>query len=112
MSALAWEKGKAIAVKLEQAFAFDLQWCDNRNLGGHQLVTEAVFFVDGGVGPALGPVKLGDQKTAIFHCDLINAVLVAVQRQQAAGWQKVEAFDSAENQVRGELRIRCVHNLL
>jgi hypothetical protein len=43
-----------------------------------------VLLQDGGIGPAAGPIELGDEGQAAFYAHLIDAVLIAVERQQAA----------------------------
>jgi hypothetical protein len=56
---------------------------DHRHLDVGQFEGELVFFEDGFVGPALRTVELGDQRLGVFDADLIDAVLIAVERQNA-----------------------------
>ena len=51
---------------------------------GRELVGEVVLLVDRLVRPAAGPVELGDHRRGILEPDAVDAVLVAVQRQQPA----------------------------
>lgn len=43
-----------------------------------------MFFTDGGIAPASGAIKLCDQRLCVLHADLVDAVLVAIQRQQVS----------------------------
>jgi hypothetical protein len=55
-----------------------------------------MFFEDGGVAPALRAVELQHQRCAVFHADLIDAVFVAVQGQQAAIAVDTQTFECIE----------------
>jgi len=61
-----------------------------------------VLFENRFVGPALRTVELGDQRFGVFDTDLIDTVLVAVERQNARVAEKADAFDGIEHEVWGE----------
>ncbi|MNG09174.1 hypothetical protein D3C84_925800 [compost metagenome] len=82
---------------------------DDRNVALGEFGGELVFFQNGFVGPALRPVKLGDQRFGVFDADLIDAVLVAVERQNARVAEKADAFDGIEHEVWGERFKRVGH---
>jgi hypothetical protein len=56
-----------------------------------------VFFEYGIVTPAAGPIKLRDDRFIIFDSDLIDAVLIAVEREESAVAAKAEALDGRQN---------------
>ena len=59
------------------------QRCDHRQIGFEQLMGKCVFFHDRIVTPTLRPVELGYQRAAIGETDLVNAILIAVERRNA-----------------------------
>ncbi|MCY1183102.1 hypothetical protein D9M73_236950 [compost metagenome] len=54
------------------------------------------------VAPACRAVELGDQRRLALDAYLIDAVLVAVQRQHAGIAEKAEAFHGIQHQIGGE----------
>ncbi len=78
------EHGEAETVVLEQRAALLNERRHDRNLRGRELEREAVLLGDRGGAPALRPVKLGDQRRAALDADLVDAILVTVQREDAA----------------------------
>lgn len=57
---------------------------------------ECVLFVDGVVAPAPRPVELGNDGSGAVDPDLVHAVFVAVQRQQAAVTVKTERLERSQ----------------
>ena len=88
-----------MALEVVQGAALDVQRGDHGQVGGLEFGGESVFFGDGFVGPAAGPVELGHQRRAFFHADAVDAVFVAVERQYASIAEETDAFDSIEYQV-------------
>jgi len=72
-----------------------------------QFQAELVLLENRVVAPATGPVELGDQWCYIFDAHLIDAVLVAVERQHAGIAEVADAFHGVEDQVRRE----CVEGM-
>jgi hypothetical protein len=70
-----------------------------------------VFFEDGGVAPAARPVELGDQRRVVFDADLVDAVFIAVQRQQAAVAAQADAVEGVEHAVGAQrgIRVGSIH---
>ena len=91
------ECGETEVAAAVQGRAADVERCDDGQLGARQLDSEAVLLEDRLVGPAFGPVELDDPVVAPAHADPVDAVLVAVQRQQAAVDVEAERFASGEN---------------
>lgn len=111
-AATAREQGKAKARVLEQAGAVVDHRRHYRYVALGEFEGEAVFFEDGFVGPALGTVELGDQRFAIFDADLVHAIFIAVERQNAGVAEKTDAFYGVEDQIRGQCfkRVRHAHS--
>ena len=61
-----------------------------------------MLFQDLLVAPAAGTVELGDHGFVVLDADLVNAVLVAVQRQQAAVRQQAHGFHGPDDGIRPE----------
>jgi hypothetical protein len=59
-----------------------------------------MFFLDGSVGPARRAVKFAHQGRAVLQADLINPVLVTVERLQAAVAVKAQGFHRIQDGVR------------
>ncbi len=74
---------KAKAAEIEQGASVDDHWGGHRQLGGRQLRRELVLFLDLGIRPALRPIELQHQ-VAGRAAELVDPVLVAVERKQAA----------------------------
>ena len=64
-----------------------------------QLLHEGVFFEYRGIRPALGTIEFRHQRRAFFHADLIDAVLVAVECQQAAVAAEAYAFQRVQHTI-------------
>ena len=80
---------------------------DDRDFAACELERERVLLEDGGVGPALRPVELRDQGRPVFEPCLIDAVLVAVQREEPPVAPKRPRLDCVEDQGRRERVISC-----
>ena len=72
---------------------------DDRNLRTSQLLRECVFFENGGVAPAARAVELGHYGRRTFDTHAVDAVLVAVQREQPAIAAEPESLDRADDLV-------------
>ena len=106
--------GKAECAPVVQGVAVPVERRRYRDLLCGQFEGEVVFFLDGGVGPAPGPVEFGHHRRPVLDAHPVNAVLVTVQRQQAAVAAQAEAFHRREDVVWrqilvGERVIRGVH---
>jgi ribonucleoside-diphosphate reductase alpha chain len=77
-------EGEAEAGVAVQRGARQGQRRHHRDFARRQVQGEVVFLLDRRVAPARRTVELGDQRRRVLDADLIDAVLVAVQRQQAA----------------------------
>ena len=93
------EQGEAETGMFVQGFAVVDHRRDHRDLDVGQFEGELVFFEDGLVGPALRSVELGDQRFGVFDADLIDAVFVAIERQNARIAQEPDAFYGIEYEV-------------
>ena len=59
-----------------------------------------MFFKDGLVVPAPGPVEFCNQRGAVVDPDLVDPVLVTVENQQMAVTDMALAFDRRKNGIR------------
>ena len=98
-SALLGIHGEAEAGVGVERGAVQHQRGDHRNFARGQLGRERVFFQDGGVAPAFGAIELDHHRRRILHAHLVDAVLVAVQRQQAAVGLEAGAVERVERAV-------------
>ena len=107
--ATARKQGETEAGMFVQGFAVVHHRRHHGNIHRCQFEGKAVFFEDGFVGPAVWSIELGDQRLAVFDADLIDAVLITVQRQNAGVAEKTNAFDSVEYQIGRECCKRVGH---
>ena len=77
----------------------------HRDFGFTQFSKKGVFFQNGRIAPARRPVELGDQRRTFFHAHLIDAVFVAIERQQAAVGAKTDRLDCIEHVIGRERRV-------
>jgi hypothetical protein len=64
-----------------------------------QLIAEAVFLQNLFSAPAVGAVKLGDQRELFINANLVNTVFVAVQWKCAAVTAETLAFDGIHDEI-------------
>ncbi|MCY1351746.1 hypothetical protein D9M69_380210 [compost metagenome] len=98
-AAAAREQGEAEAGVFEQRLAVMQQRRHHRHFAVRQFGGEAVFLADRLVAPAPGAVELGDQRFAFVDAHLVDAVLVAVQREHPRIAAEADAFHRVEDQV-------------
>jgi hypothetical protein len=82
------------------------EWRHDRNLGGGQLERELVLLQDRRRRPAAGPVELGDQRRGLVQADLVDAVLVAVERQHPPVTSITQRLDGLDDEIRRQCRVR------
>ena len=70
---------------------------------------EDMLLADRRIAPAAGAVELGDQRRAVFHPHLIDAILIAVQGQQAAIAAIAGGVHGIQHRVRREGVIGVLH---
>ncbi len=70
------------------------------NLGFGENLRKDMLFQNRRIRPALRPVELGNQRRAVVHANLINAILVAVQGEQTTVAAQADCIKRIENQVR------------
>src|SRR5262245_38623393 len=77
-SAASLEHGEAEVLVVEQrAWAAEQRW-DYGDFSCRKLECEGMLFEDCGLGPAIRPVELGNQRRAIVHTQLVDTIFVAV----------------------------------
>ena len=91
--------GEAEGAPVMERPAVPVEGRGHRDFLGGELQGEVVLLLDGRVGPAAGPVELGDHRRPVLDADPVHPVLVAVQRQQAAVAAEAEAFHRGEDVV-------------
>ena len=75
------------------------------NLALVQRKHKLMLFQNLRIRPAIRPIKFGDNRLLIFDADLINAILVTVQRKQAAIAAITQTVNRIKNQIGAESRI-------
>ena len=91
-SARARIHGVAKPFVLEQRAAVVHFGRDHRDLGAREFERELVFLENRRRRPAPGPIELDDDRPALLAPHLVHAVLVAVERQDAAVADVAEGF--------------------
>jgi hypothetical protein len=92
-----------------QRAAVDESRRHDRNLAHGQFGAEGMFLQDRLVAPASGPVELHHTHRPVVDAELIDPVLEAVERQQAAVGCDADAFQRIEHAFRGQVgERRCV----
>ncbi|MNP26031.1 hypothetical protein D3C76_1188650 [compost metagenome] len=102
VAAAAGEQGETEALMFEQGAAVVLHRRNHRHFAVGEFGGEAVLFEDRRIAPAAWAVELGDQRLRVFDAHLIDAVLVAVQRQHPCIAEKADAFHGVQDQVGGK----------
>ena len=101
-AAAAGKHGEFEILKAVQGAAVDAAGGHHGNFTLDQFGDKGVFLEDGGVAPAIGPVEFDDHGTALFPPDLVHAVFVAVERQQAAVAMQSDAVEGVQHAIGAE----------
>ena len=97
-SAAAREQREAETFVVMQGIAaFIAQRRHHRYLPIRQLPGEGVFLANRLVGPAARPVKLGNDESAIFDADLIDAVFITVEGMEMAVALQTDALHRVDD---------------
>jgi hypothetical protein len=70
-----------------------------------QVTGQSMLLVDLFETPASRPVKLGDHRFPVVDSDLVNAVLVAVEREYPGVAEATGGLDRTDHPIRSEARI-------
>src|SRR5262245_3602992 len=85
---------------------------DDRNLAPGELARKGVLFLDLLVAPPPGPVELQHARRAVLQPHLVDAVLVAVERQQAAVGAQAGTIAGVEHDFGRQRGIRVGHGVI
>src|SRR5690606_18440714 len=99
------EEREAIAVVLVQRLAFEHERGHDRHVALGEIEGEAMLLENRVVRPAPRPVELSDDE-AVADADLIDAVLVARERDDAAVALEADALDRLENDIGTQAGVR------
>ncbi len=103
VAAAALEQGETETVELVQGIALCIHHGRHHgDLRILQLQAEGVLLEDLGVAPALRAIELCDQRRIVFDADLVDAVFVAVQRQQSRVTEIPGGLDGVDDHVGAE----------
>jgi hypothetical protein len=91
-------------VGVERA-ARDVARRHGRHLGVGELANERMLLADLRVAPAAGTVELDDDRRAVVEHRLVDAVLVAPERDQAAVAANADGLEGIEDEVGRERRV-------
>src|SRR3989338_2340311 len=87
-----------------QRFAVKRQRGHDGNFALDQFLHKGMLFKYGSIRPAQWTVEFRHQRCAFFHADLIDAVLVAIERKQTPIAAQTDAFQRIQYAIRGECR--------
>src|SRR5690606_23934133 len=104
-SASALEQREAIAFVLVQRLPVDHERRDDRYVALAKLQREAMLLEDRVVGPAARTIEFRDDEP-IVDADLVDAVLVAREREQSAVALEAQAPDGLEDELGAQPRVR------
>ncbi len=94
------KRREAQSLVLEQTLAVALDGRRDRQFRRREFEGERMFFADLRIAPARRAIELEHPEGAVVVAQLIDAILVAVEREQAPGRLQPNAFRSSENHVR------------
>jgi hypothetical protein len=95
-----WKRRKAQTVMGKQAAAIPGDRRRHGQLRRGEFEGEGVLLVDGRIGPAFRPIELEHPQDAVFVAKLIDAILVAVEREQPARRLEPDAFRRGKDRLR------------
>ena len=96
-AAPALEDRKAERTGLMQRLAAELQRRDNWQFRIAEFLGKAVLLEDCVITPAIGAIEFGDNRRPVLDTDLVNTVLVTVERKKPAIAMQRQAFECFEN---------------
>ncbi len=96
-AALAWRHRDSERACMVQRPAIEAERGNDGNLQCCKFLRERMFFEDRGVAPATGSVKFGNDRRGILDADLVDPILVAVQRQKASVAAQAEPVERGQN---------------
>ncbi len=103
MTSLARVEGEAKSLVVKKALPLSVgDRRDHRQLVVLHLQGKAVFLDDLLVAPAIGAVEFGDQRRLFLDADLVDAILEAVQGEDAAIAEIPRVLHGVHDEVGGE----------
>ena len=90
------------AAKRVQRRTFEHQRRDDRNLAGVKLGDELMLLRDLRIAPASRTIELRDDRRLVLAPHLVDAVLVTVEREQAAVAADADGVERVEDEVGGQ----------
>ena len=82
MTASAGKRRNQKALSLVERCTINFHGCYNRQIVVDQFLGEGMLFQNLRPGPAVRAIELDDDRVCLFDAHLIDAVLVAVEREQ------------------------------
>jgi hypothetical protein len=101
-AAAAWEDGQAEGPPVVQGDAVALEGRDHRNFPLLELQRVPMLLENRLVAPAARPVELGDDRLRVLQPDAVDAVLVAVEREEAAVAREAQFLERLQDVVRAQ----------
>ena len=102
---LAGIDGKAMAGVAVQCLAVHLNGRHDGQLALHQLQGKTMLLENALVAPAPRAIELRDHETAVLLAELVDPVLVAVEREEAPVAGETDTFQRVENPVGAEVGV-------
>src|SRR5690606_24991448 len=98
--ALAFEERETKLLVLEQRPSVVNDRRDDGHLRRGQLQGETVLLLDGGIAPSPGTIELRHERLRLLDAHLIDAVFVAIQRQDAPIRYVADGLDRRDDHIR------------
>jgi len=96
---------KSVRSGMVQGAIVEDEWRNDWKFSCTQFLVELMLLNDCRVAPSPGAVKLGHDRPLLFDTNLVNAVLVAVEREEAAITSKAQISDHVEDLLRLQVRV-------
>lgn len=84
-------------VQVVQCLSLDCERWNYRDVIPGKLEGESVFLKDSLVGPAARPVELGNDGRIVLDTDLVDAIFVAIERQESTVAVKADVLERGKN---------------
>ena len=95
-----WKSGNQKALCLLQCRTVNFHRCNNGETVTNQFLRKGMLFQNLLAGPTPWPIELDDDWFGFLEAHLIDAILVAVQREQAQVTAQANGLDAVDHAVR------------
>ena len=79
---------------------------DNRDIRLRQFRGEVVLFLDTGIRPTPGAIKLHHHRRFVLEANLVDTIFVTIQREHAPVGHQPYAFERGPHEIRRQTLVR------